>query len=164
MLLILTRISRVINKFLSVSHALVDMFAHIVIDCDISTSPSDHCCHQSSVSIAIRHLACVYFSTHDYFSSVLWLEKMRKQKVVVDVWKMVFSSCSYLALAFVAYILLKLVYACFWLPNYLRKQEESPLLEQAEDVDAGGAPSEEEDKKNVWNFSAFIVFIYLNFS
>lgn len=74
---------------------------------------------------------------------------MRKQKVVVDVWKMVFSSCSYLALAFVAYILLKLVYACFWLPNYLRKQEESPLLEQAEDVDAGGAPSEEEDKKNV---------------
>lgn len=134
------------------------------IDYVISTSPSDYCCHPTSVSIAIKHSAQAYirnFTTHGHHS-ILWLTRMRKQKVVVDVWKMVFSSCSYLALAFVAYILLKLVYACFWLPNYLRKQEEPLVLDSAEDVKAGEVQSEEEDdKKNVQDaVSALSVFVF----
>lgn len=53
---------------------------------------------------------------------------MRSQKVGVDVWKMVCASCSYLSLAFAAWVLIKLVYACFWFPTFLtednnRKQE-----------------------------------------
>lgn len=49
---------------------------------------------------------------------------MRHQKVGVDIWKMMFSSCSYLGLACAVWILIKLVYACFWLPNYLQKEED----------------------------------------
>lgn len=49
---------------------------------------------------------------------------MRPQKVSVDVWKMVIQSLGYLGLAFMAWVLLKLVYACFRLPSYLRENEE----------------------------------------
>lgn len=49
---------------------------------------------------------------------------MRSQKVSVDVWKMIMSSCSYLAVAFTAWVFLKLIYACFWFPEYLQKQHE----------------------------------------
>lgn len=48
---------------------------------------------------------------------------MRTQKVSVNVWQMMLSSCSYLVLAFVAWIFLRLVQACFWFPSYLHKQE-----------------------------------------
>lgn len=37
---------------------------------------------------------------------------------------MVFSSCSYLGLACAAWVLIKLVYACFWLPKYLQTEEQ----------------------------------------
>lgn len=57
---------------------------------------------------------------------------MRSQKVSVDIWKMMFSSCSYLALAFGAWVMLKLIYACFWLPKYLQNQENEAKLEQEE--------------------------------
>lgn len=49
---------------------------------------------------------------------------MKHQQVTVDVLKMIFSSCSYLMLAFVAWIFCKLFYACFWLPGHLKRQEE----------------------------------------
>lgn len=45
---------------------------------------------------------------------------MRTQKVGVNIWKMMYSSCSYLVLAFFAYVLLKLVNACFWFPKHLQ--------------------------------------------
>lgn len=61
---------------------------------------------------------------------------MRTQKVSVDVWKMIFSSCSYLGLACAAWVLIKLVYACFWLPKYLKteeeKEKEKKLIEEME--------------------------------
>lgn len=47
---------------------------------------------------------------------------MRPQKVSVDIWTMLYSSCSYLALAFVAWIFLRLVQACFWFPSHLKRQ------------------------------------------
>lgn len=48
--------------------------------------------------------------------------KMKHQQVTVDVLKMIFSSGSYLMLAFVAWIFCKLFYACFWLPGHLKRQ------------------------------------------
>lgn len=48
---------------------------------------------------------------------------MRFQKVSVDVWKVIFYSGSCLVLAFVAWVFLKLVYACFWLPGHLQREE-----------------------------------------
>lgn len=48
---------------------------------------------------------------------------MRFQKVSVDVWKVIITSGSCLFLAFIAWVFLKLVYACFWLPGYLQQQE-----------------------------------------
>lgn len=56
---------------------------------------------------------------------------MRTQKVVVDIWKMVYSSCSYLVLAFFAWVFVKLFYACFWLPDYLKKQEDEKAAEKS---------------------------------
>lgn len=87
---------------------------------------------------------------------------MKYQKVVVDIWKMFYSSTSYLVLAFLAYILLKLVNACFWLPSYLQKQDgdddrmkasikeefEEELL-NGDEKEADKEPSEPEDKKSV---------------
>ncbi|KAK7871962.1 hypothetical protein R5R35_004759 [Gryllus longicercus] len=49
---------------------------------------------------------------------------MRHQHVGVDVVKMIVSSCSYLALAFAAWVLLRLVQACFYLPGILRRRNE----------------------------------------
>lgn len=49
---------------------------------------------------------------------------MKHQQVTVDILKMIYSSCSYLMLAFVAWIFCKLFYACFWLPGHLKKQDE----------------------------------------
>lgn len=47
---------------------------------------------------------------------------MRSQKVSVDVWQMIVTSLSCLMLAFVAWIFLKLAYACIWLPKHLKEQ------------------------------------------
>lgn len=68
---------------------------------------------------------------------------MRKQKVSVDIWKMVFSSCSYLALAFVAWLFLKLICACFWLPKYLQTQQ------VVEETNENTEKQHVEDKKNI---------------
>lgn len=62
---------------------------------------------------------------------------MRPQKVSVDVWKMVVSSCYYLGLAFLVWVFLKLVNACIYLPRYLcaqeKKLEEAKLKATAEE-------------------------------
>ena len=49
---------------------------------------------------------------------------MKYQQVSVDFVNMVFTAFSYLALAGAAWIFLRLLQACFWLPRHLRKQND----------------------------------------
>ncbi|GFG32932.1 hypothetical protein Cfor_12901 [Coptotermes formosanus] len=58
---------------------------------------------------------------------------MRHQQVSVNVWQIVQTSGTYLALAFCAWVLLRLVNACFWLPGCLRKQREDEIKKEAEE-------------------------------
>lgn len=58
---------------------------------------------------------------------------MRHQQVSVNVWQMMVTSCTYLALAFCAWVLLRLIYACFWLPGYLTKQRDEEMKKEAEE-------------------------------
>lgn len=80
---------------------------------------------------------------------------MKHQKVVVDVWKMIFHSGSYLSLAFLVWLFLKLAYACVWFPRYLQKQddEEADQLPVQAENETGKTVSTEGDdvdcKKNV---------------
>lgn len=77
---------------------------------------------------------------------------MKHQKVVVDVWKMIFHSGSYLSLAFLVWIFLKLAYACVWFPRYLQNQEEedNKLVQAENKTEPVSTESEEVDcKKNV---------------
>lgn len=74
---------------------------------------------------------------------------MRSQKVSVDVWKMIVSSCSYLAVAFMAWVFLKLAYACFWFPGYLQRQHDKLLVKHKEDDVDGQTDCQEVDKKQV---------------
>lgn len=69
---------------------------------------------------------------------------MRVQQVTVDVWKMLVTAASYLALAFAAWILLRLVCACITLPGYLKKQQQE---EDAEEERLLLALQEEGDEK-----------------
>lgn len=48
---------------------------------------------------------------------------MRPQKVSVNVWQMLLSSCSYLFLVFLGWVFVRLVQACFWFPSYMNKQQ-----------------------------------------
>ncbi|XP_034248365.1 APC membrane recruitment protein 1 [Thrips palmi] len=75
---------------------------------------------------------------------------MRYQQVTVDVCKMLVTATAYLALAFAAWVLLRLVSACISLPAYLRKQEEEEeaeerrqLLEREEE-----GPEEDDDTED----------------
>lgn len=47
---------------------------------------------------------------------------MKHQQVTVDFLSMVFSAATYLALAGAAWIFLRLLQACFWLPRHLKRQ------------------------------------------
>jgi hypothetical protein len=58
---------------------------------------------------------------------------MRHQQVSVNVWQMMLTSSTYLALAFCAWVLLRLINACFWLPGYLTKQRDEELKKEAEE-------------------------------
>ncbi|KAK2588034.1 hypothetical protein KPH14_004105 [Odynerus spinipes] len=49
---------------------------------------------------------------------------MKHQQITVDVSNMVFTACSYLALAGAVWIFLRLLQACFWLPRHLKKQND----------------------------------------
>lgn len=45
---------------------------------------------------------------------------------------MLLTSSTYLALAFCAWVLLRLINACFWLPGYLTKQRDEEMKKEAE--------------------------------
>ncbi|XP_044742866.1 uncharacterized protein LOC123305233 [Chrysoperla carnea] len=47
---------------------------------------------------------------------------MKYQQVHVNIWKMFYTAGTYLILAAAVWLLLKLIQACFWLPNTLKKQ------------------------------------------
>jgi cyanate permease len=80
---------------------------------------------------------------------------MRHQQVSVNVWQMMLTSCTYLALAFCAWVLLRLINACFWLPGYLTKQrdeemkkeaeEKQKLLEEKQNIESSGDQAEVSD-------------------
>jgi cyanate permease len=80
---------------------------------------------------------------------------MRQQHVSVNVWKMLQTSCTYLALALCAWLLLRLINACFWLPGYLTKKrdeemrketaEKGKLLEEKKAVEVSGEEPEVTD-------------------
>ncbi|XP_049797949.1 uncharacterized protein LOC126215311 [Schistocerca nitens] len=57
---------------------------------------------------------------------------MRQQKVSVDVVRMVTSSAGYLLVAAAAWLLVKLVCACFWLPGELRREGATAAASQRE--------------------------------
>lgn len=86
---------------------------------------------------------------------------MRTQKVSVDIWKMFCGSCSYLFLAFAAYVFLKLVNGCIWLPSYLKKSHGSIMEKrnhkQNDGMVEGLTENETEDKKNVWKLCMLIM-------
>ncbi|XP_020279813.1 trichohyalin isoform X1 [Pseudomyrmex gracilis] len=49
---------------------------------------------------------------------------MKHQQIAVDMTNMVFTACSYLALAGAVWIFLRLIQACFWLPKHLKRQND----------------------------------------
>ncbi|XP_076247061.1 uncharacterized protein LOC143187020 isoform X1 [Calliopsis andreniformis] len=49
---------------------------------------------------------------------------MKYQQISVDFVSMVFTACSYLALAGAVWIFLRIIQACFWLPGHLKKQND----------------------------------------
>lgn len=49
---------------------------------------------------------------------------MKHQQITVDMTSMVFTACSYLALAGAVWIFLRLIQACFWLPKHLKRQND----------------------------------------
>ncbi|XP_011162219.1 trichohyalin isoform X1 [Solenopsis invicta] len=60
---------------------------------------------------------------------------MKHQQVTVDMTNMVFTACSYLALAGAVWIFLRLIQACFWLPKHLKRQNDVQRMLQ-EKVDS----------------------------
>ena len=84
---------------------------------------------------------------------------MRHQQVSVSFWQMLKTSCTYLGLAFCAWLLLRLINACFWLPGYLTKQrdnemrkealEKKKLLEGKEEFEVSGEEPEVTDGQTV---------------
>lgn len=75
---------------------------------------------------------------------------MRSQKVSVDVWKMIVSSCSYLAVAFMAWVFLKLAYACFWFPGYLQRQHDKLSVKCKDNVEVDEKTDRQDiDKKQL---------------
>ncbi|XP_071564647.1 uncharacterized protein [Temnothorax nylanderi] len=55
---------------------------------------------------------------------------MKHQQVTVDMTNMVFTACSYLALAGAVWIFLRLIQACFWLPKHLKRQNDVQTMLQ----------------------------------
>jgi len=60
----------------------------------------------------------------DIFESIFEIIIMKHQQVTVDMTNMVFTACSYLALAGAVWIFLRLIQACFWLPKHLKRQND----------------------------------------
>ncbi|XP_043478569.1 uncharacterized protein LOC122508949 isoform X2 [Leptopilina heterotoma] len=70
------------------------------------------------------------------------------QQVSVDLLNMVFTACTYLALAGVAWIFLRLLQACFWLPKHLKKQNnvQQMLQDKVESYEKYVTECEEKEK------------------
>lgn len=75
--------------------------------------------------------------------------------VSVDVWKMAVTCMSYVALAFTAWIFLRLLNACFWLPTFLSKYQNQAFQQSF------GQETPVEDPKIKWNriYKFYLVFI-----
>lgn len=73
---------------------------------------------------------------------------MRSQKVTVDAWKMVTSSIAYLGVAFLAWVFVKLLYACFWLPSHFDDQDEDgeDMMDKEQDELLNEALEEEQQE------------------
>ncbi|KAG8331505.1 Zinc finger CCHC domain-containing protein 8 [Homalodisca vitripennis] len=54
---------------------------------------------------------------------------MKAYSVTLDIWKMLVTCLSYIALAFTAWVFLRLLSACFWLPNFLQKYQNTSFLQ-----------------------------------
>lgn len=72
---------------------------------------------------------------------------MRSQKVGVDAWKMVTSSIAYLGIAFLAWVFVKLLYACFWLPSYFDDEDTDEMI----DKDGGEMDGEDGEQQEIFN-------------
>nr|XP_018895625.1 PREDICTED: uncharacterized protein LOC109029579 [Bemisia tabaci] len=69
---------------------------------------------------------------------------MKHQEILIDYVKLISSMFMYLLLAFFAWVLLRLVNACFWFPTLLQNQTEDQTSgAQTESLD----PDKKEDKK-----------------
>ncbi|XP_049946068.1 uncharacterized protein LOC126428198 [Schistocerca serialis cubense] len=71
---------------------------------------------------------------------------MRQQKVSVDVVRMVTSSAGYLLVAAAAWLLVKLVCACFWLPGELRRRGRAERARQLQERLLLSLAGEEEEE------------------
>lgn len=63
-------------------------------------------------------------------SAGLSTEKMKHEEVSVDLSRMVSTAVTYLVLAFTVWVFLRLVNACFWLPSFLREQDDQKEKQQ----------------------------------
>ncbi|GJQ69602.1 hypothetical protein Trydic_g6696 [Trypoxylus dichotomus] len=73
---------------------------------------------------------------------------MRSQKVGVDAWKMVTSSIAYLGIAFLAWVFVKLLYACFWLPTHFEQEDAEELIDKDNYTDED---EDLEEKQEIFN-------------
>lgn len=75
--------------------------------------------------------------------------------VSVDVWKMSVTCMSYVALAFTAWIFLRLLNACFLLPTFLSKYQSQAIQQSF------GQETPDEDPKMKWNriYKFYLVLI-----
>lgn len=78
---------------------------------------------QKLFSSLIIYTHYIMFIT-DIFESIFEIIIMKHQQVTVDMTNMVFTACSYLALAGAVWIFLRLIQACFWLPKHLKRQND----------------------------------------
>ncbi|KAL0105569.1 hypothetical protein PUN28_015802 [Cardiocondyla obscurior] len=73
---------------------------------------------------------------------------MKHQQVTVDMTNMIFTACSYLALAGAVWIFLRLLQACFWLPKHLKRQNDvqNMLQEKVDSYEKYVLECEEKEK------------------
>lgn len=72
---------------------------------------------------------------------------MKNQQVNVDVSLMISTALVYLGLAISGWILLRLIQACFWLPGYLKDQNEKEELSRRSSLEESGKEDNNEEEK-----------------
>lgn len=55
---------------------------------------------------------------------------MKSYSVTLDIWKMAVACFSYIALAITAWVFLRLLNACFWLPSFLCETQKQGLQQE----------------------------------